>query len=181
MGGQRRSRIPDLRPISERPATVIDRTEPGHWEGDLIVGRYGRSHLITLVERHSRFLIVLPITTASSAAVITELCRTFTALPEPMARSLTWDRGIEMSRHVEFSSTTRVPVFFCDAYSPWQRGSNENTGLLRQYFPKKTDLSVHAPEDLQTVVDELNDRPRAVLKWQTPAEVYRAANVALIA
>jgi IS30 family transposase len=114
--------------------------------------------------------------------VINALCLAFAALPATMARSLTWDRGIEMSRHAEFSKTTGIPVFFCDAYSPLQRGSNENTnGLLRQYFPKKTDLSIHTPAQLQTVVDQLNDRPRAALNWHTPAEVYRAASVALIA
>ena len=181
-GGQRRGRIPDLRPISERPVEVLDRAQPGHWEGDLLVGRYGRSHLITLVERHSRLLMVLPIVAASSPVVIRTLCQAFQTLPASMARSLTWDRGIEMSRHAEFSMTTGVPVFFCDAYSPWQRGSNENTnGLLRQYFPKKTDLSVHTPDQLQAVVDQLNERPREALSWQTPAEVYRAASVALIA
>lgn len=121
----RRGRIPDLRPIGTRPVEVLDRSEPGHREGDLLVGRYGRSHLITLVERHSRYLLVLPISTASSATVITALCRAFAAMPESLARSLTWDRGIEMTRHTVFSSTTGVPVFFCDAYSPWQRGSNQ--------------------------------------------------------
>jgi IS30 family transposase len=182
VGGQRRTRIPDLRPISERPVEVLDRAQPGHWEGDLVVGRYGRSHLITLVERHSRYLLVLPINNAASATVIAELVRAFTALPASMARTLTWDRGIEMSRHASFSLLTGIPVFFCDAYSPWQRGSNENTnGLLRQYFPKKTDLSIHTPQQLQAVVDELNDRPRAALNWQTPTEAYRAAGVALIA
>lgn len=181
-GQRRRTRIPDLRPISERPAEVLDRAQPGHWEGDLLVGRYGRSHLITLVERHSRYLLVLPITDASSPTVIKTLSEAFAGLPSTLARTLTWDRGIEMSRHAEFSKTTGIPVFFCDAYSPWQRGCNENTnGLLRQYFPKKTDLSVHTPEQLQAVVDEINDRPREALNWQTPAEVYRAASVALIA
>lgn len=181
-GQRRRSRIPDLRPIGERPAEVLDRAQPGHWEGDLLVGRYGRSHLITLVERHSRYLLVLPTATASSVAVVAALGQAFAVLPSTMARSLTWDRGIEMSRHAEFSATTGIPVFFCDAYSPWQRGSNENTnGLLRQYFPKKTDLSLHSHAELQAAVDELNDRPREALNWQTPAEVYRAATVALIA
>lgn len=126
--------------------------------------------------------MVLPMPAASSPVVITTLCQAFETLHPAMARSLTWDRGIEMSRHAEFSKITGVPVFFCVAYSPWQRGSNENTnGLLRQHFPKKTDLSVHTPEELQAVVDQLNDRPRAALNWQTPAEVYRAASVALIA
>jgi IS30 family transposase len=183
VGGQRRrNRIPDLRPISARPVEVLDRAQAGHWEGDLLVGRYGRSHLITLVERHSRFLMVLSISAASSPVVIKTLCQAFDRLPATMARTLTGDRGIEMSRHAEFSKATKIPVFFCDAYSPWQRGSNENTnGLLRQYFPKKTDLSIHTPQQLQAVVDQLNERPREALNWQTPTEVYRAASVALIA
>jgi IS30 family transposase len=178
----RRSRIPDLVPISLRPASAVDRREPGHWEGDLLVGRYGRSHLITLVERHSRYLMVLPIRDASSGSVVTALCRAFDLLPPTMARTLTWDRGPEMTRHREFSMHTRIPVFFCDAYSPWQRGSNENmNGLLRQYFPKKTDLSLHTADAVQAVVDQLNHRPRQALRWQTPNEVYHAALVAMIA
>jgi len=178
----RRSRIPDLVPISLRPASAADRREPGHWEGDLLVGRYGRSHLVTLVERHSRYLMVLPIPDASSGTVVTALCRAFRSLPATMARTLTWDRGTEMTRHREFSMDTKIPVFFCDAYSPWQRGSNENTnGLLRQYFPKKTDLSLHTAEDLQAVVDQLNHRPREALRDHTPHEVYNAALIALTA
>jgi IS30 family transposase len=178
----RRSRIPDLVPISLRPASAADRREVGHWEGGLLVGRYGRSHRITLVERHSRYLMALPIPDASSGTVVTALCRAFTSLPATMARTLTWDRGPEMTRHREFSMHTKIPVFFCDAYSPWQRGSNENTnGLLRQYFPKKTDLSLHARDHVQAVVNQLNGRPRAALQWQTPNEVYHVALLAMTA
>ncbi|MER5916445.1 IS30 family transposase [Streptomyces sp. NPDC001982] len=125
--------------------------------------------MVTLVERHSRHLLVLPISTASSWSVIAALCQAFAAMPETMRYSPTWDRGIEMTRHAEFSSITGVPVFFCDAYSPCQRGSNENTnGLLRQYFPTKTELSIHTPDEIQAVVNQPNDRPRAALNWKTP-------------
>jgi transposase, IS30 family len=175
-------RISAMTPISARPIAVLDRQEPGHWEGDLLVGRYGRSHLITLVERHSRYLLVLPINDATSGTVITALVGAFARLPETMRKSLTWDRGAEMTRHAEFSSLTRIPVYFADAYCPWQRGSNENTnGLLRQYFPKKSDLGIHSHEHVQAVVDELNSRPREVLRWQTAHEVFHAASVAMIA
>lgn len=175
-------RITDMTPVSARPAAVLDRQEPGHGEGDLLVGRYGRSHCITLVERHSRYLLVLPITNAASGTVITALARAFARLPAPMAKTLTWDRGAEMARHAEFSAGTGIPVYFCDAYCPWQRPSNENSnGLLRQYFPKKTDLSQYTVEQVQKVVTELNSRPRQVLGWQTPFEVFTAASVALIA
>jgi transposase, IS30 family len=168
--------------IRARPVDALDRCQPGHWEGDLLVGRYGRSHLVTLVERHSRYLLVLPIKDATSGTVITAVAEAFARLPAPMRRSLTWDRGVEMTRHAEFTSTTGIPVYFCDAYSPWQRGSNENTnGLLRQYFPKKTDLSLHSHEHVLAVVGELNRRPRQTLQWQTPIEVFKTAGVALIA
>jgi transposase, IS30 family len=175
-------RIPQMTPISARPVQVLDRREPGHWEGDLLVGRYGRSHLVTLVERHSRYLLVLPIKDAMSGTVISAVGEAFGRLPQTMRKSLTWDRGVEMTRHAEFTSATGIPVYFCDAYCPWQRGSNENAnGLLRQYLPKKTDLSRHSPEQLLTVVDELNRRPRQTLKWQTPDEVFQIASVAMIA
>jgi transposase, IS30 family len=168
--------------IRARPVDALDRCQPGHWEGDLLVGRYGRSHLVTLVERHSRYLLVLPIKDATSGTVITAVAEAFARLPAPMRRSLTWDRGVEMTRHAEFTSTTGIPVYFCDAYSPWQRGSNENTnGLLRQYFPKKTDLSLHSHQHVLAVVGELNRRPRQTLQWQTPSEVFKIAGVALIA
>ena len=175
-------RIKNMTPVSDRPSSARDRREPGHWEGDLIVGRYGRSHLVTLVERHSRYLLVLPIKDATSGTVITAVAQAFARLPDTMRKSLTWDRGVEMTRHTEFTDVTGIPVYFCEAYCPWQRGSNENTnGLLRQYFPKKTDLSIHTNEHVLKVVAELNSRPRAVLRWQTPFEVFSAASVALIA
>jgi IS30 family transposase len=177
-----RGRIPAMVRIADRPAEVLDRRNPGHWEGDLLVGRYGRSHLVTLVERHSRYLLVLPLTDATSPRVVSAVTDAFAALPEQMRRSLTWDRGIEMTRHEDFTAASGIPVFFCDAYSPWQRGSNENTnGLLRQYFPKKTDLSLTSPQRLLAIIEELNHRPRQALGWQTPHEVFTAASVALTA
>lgn len=169
-------------PIGQRPDSVLDRTVPGHWEGDLLVGRYGRSHLVTLVERHSRYLLVLPLRDATTATVVTAVIAAFQQLPPAMARSLTWDRGVEMTRHADLTAATGLPVYFCDAYCPWQRGSNENSnGLLRQYFPKKTDLSIHQPEHVQAVVNELNQRPRQTLGWHTPHEVFWAASLAMIA
>ena len=175
------SRIPDLVSVSERPVEAIDRKTPGDWEGDLIVGRYGKSHVATLVERHSRTLIALPLPHgATSESVVSVLIEAFNELPDGMRRSLTWDRGNEMVRHAQFTKATGIPVFFCDAYCPWQRGSNENTnGLLRQYLPKKTDLSLTDPTRLSEIVAELNDRPRRALSWQTPRGVFHAATVAI--
>ena len=165
-------RIPDMVPISQRPDSVLDRTVPGHWEGDLLVGRYGRSHMVTLVERHSRYLLVLPLLDATTLTVVAAVTAAFQQLPPTMRRSLTWDRGVEMTRHADFTAATGIPVYFCDAYCPWQRGSNENSnGLLRQYFPKKTDLSRHDADHVHAVVNELNTRPRQSLGWQTPHEV----------
>jgi transposase, IS30 family len=169
-------------PISQRPDSVLDRTVPGHWEGDLLVGRYGRSHMVTLVERHSRYLLVLPLLDATTRTVVAAVTAAFQQLRPTMRRSLTWDRGVEMTRHTDFTAATGIPVYFCDAYCPWQRGSNENSnGLLRQYFPKKTDLSEHDADHVQAVVNELNTRPRQSLGWQTPHEVFWAATVAMIA
>ena len=180
--GLRRGRIPALVPISDRPVHVTDRVQPGQWEGDLVVGRHGRSHLVTLVERHSRHLIVLPLPDATSATVVAAVTAAFDRLPEPMRRSLTWDRGIEMTRHEEFTAATGLPVYFCNAYSPWQRGTNENTnGLLRQYFPKKTDLRLTSAPRIHSIVEELNNRPRRALQWKTPLEVYETALVAFTA
>jgi IS30 family transposase len=128
-------RIPDMVPIGQRPDSVLDRNVPGHWEGDLLVGRYGRSHMVTLVERHSRYLRVLPLLDATTLTVVAAVTAAFQQLPPTMRRSLTWDRGVEMTRHTDFTAATGIPVYFCDAYCPWQRGSNENSnGLLRQYF-----------------------------------------------
>ncbi len=178
----RRSRIPNMLGIAERPAHVADRVVAGHWEGDLLVGRYGRSHLVTLVERHSRFLLVLPVPDATTMTVVAAVTRAFLDLPECTRGSLTWDRGVEMINHADLTEATGMPVYFCDAYSPWQRGSNENTnGLLRQYFPKKTDLSLTSPERLQQIVDQLNQRPRESLACKTPDEVFWSATVAMTA
>jgi transposase, IS30 family len=175
-------RIPNMVSISQRPEAVLDRNVPGHWEGDLLVGRYGRSHLVTLVERHSRYLLVLPLIDATTTTVVSSLTAAFQQLPLMMRRSLTWDRGVEMTRHADFTAATGIPVYFCDAYCPWQRGSNENSnGLLRQYFPKKTDLSLHDADHVQVVVNQVNQRPRQRLGWKTPHEVFSAANVAIIA
>jgi IS30 family transposase len=168
----RRGQLRDVVVISERPAEVADRAVPGHWEGDLLLGAHGRSAIVTLVERHTRYALLARIgTDKTSPAVCEAIANKILELPDQLARSLTWDRGKEMAGHSQFSVKTGLPVYFCDPHSPWQRGSNENTnGLLRQYFPKGTDLSVHSQDELDRVAAQLNRRPRQTLDWDTPAE-----------
>jgi IS30 family transposase len=156
--------------IRERPAEAEDRAVPGHWEGDLLCGSHG-SQIATLVERHSRYVMLIKVPDKNSLRVAKLLARKIQQLPKQLRRSLTWDRGIEMASHRDFTLATDVQVYFCDPYSPWQRGSNENTnGLLRQYFPKGKDLSVHSQRYLDEIAERLNERPRQTLDWQNPAE-----------
>jgi transposase, IS30 family len=166
------SRIRDMVMIADRPAEAADRAVPGHWEGDLIAGTGNKSHIGTLVERTTRFTLLVPLPHGKDAAAVADaLGPVIAGLPDAVRRSLTWDQGREMHQHARISVDADCAIYFCDPHSPWQRPSNENTnGLLRQYFPKGTDLSVHSPQHLQAVADELNGRPRKVLGWKTPAE-----------
>jgi transposase, IS30 family len=169
--GERRGRIKDMVLISERPPEADDRAVPGHWEGDLIIGSRN-SAIGTLVERSTRFVLLLHLPHGHDAAAVAEaMTEAMSTLPEALRRSLAWDQGKEMAGHAQITLATGLPVYFCDPHSPWQRGSNENTnGLLRQYFPKKTNLAVHSREHLDAVAAQLNARPRKTLGWKTPAQ-----------
>jgi IS30 family transposase len=172
-GGSRGS-LTDMISIRERPACVEDRAVPGHWEGDLLCGS-SNSYIVTLVERHTRYVLLAKVQSRDSRSVITALIEQAKRLPDELRKSLTWDRGKEMAEHKRFTLATDVAVYFCDPQSPWQRGSNENTnGLLRQYFPKGTNLAVHSQERLDEVARQLNGRPRKTLGYETPAERFEA-------
>ena len=167
-------RIRNMVLISDRPAEASDRAVPGHWEGDLIVGKGGRSTIGTLVERSSRYVVLLHLPHGRTAEhVRVALTRQLSRLPAELRRTLTWDQGKEMAEHVRFTIDTNIDVFFCDPHSPWQRGSNENSnGLLRQYFPKNADLSIYTRAQLNAAARQLNNRPRQTLDWMKPAEVF---------
>ena len=173
--GHHSGQIVDAISIRERPAEIEDRAIPGHWEGDLLGGT-NNSHIATLVERHSRFTMLVKVPSKDTATVVAALSRHVRKLPASLRRSLTWDRGLEMAKHKSFTVATNVKVYFCDPQSPWQRGSNENTnGLLRQYFPKRTDLSGYSQSELDKVALRLNQRPRKTLGFETPAIRLRAS------
>lgn len=166
--GQRRGQIIDAVSIHERPADVGARSKPGHWEGDLITGR-GNTHIATLVERFSRYLVLVKVGGKDSGSVVKAPIRKVNELPRGLFLSLTWDRGTELAMHKVFTKETEVPVYFCDPKSPWQRGTNENTnGLVRQYFPKGVDLSAFSQIDLDLIALRLNRRPRKILDFRTP-------------
>ena len=172
--GDGRGQIKDAISISERPASVEDRAVPGHWEGDLIEGSK-RSYIATLVERQSRYVMLVKVKNKDTESVVSALIKQSKKLPSELYKSLTWDRGKELADHQRFTMATDIDVYFCDPSSPWQRGSNENTNrLLRQYFPKGTDLSVHSQAKLNAVARQLNERPRKMLAYETPASKFEA-------
>jgi IS30 family transposase len=172
--GDSRGSLTDMISIRERPAAVADRVVPGHWEGDLLCGS-SNSYIVTLVERHSRYVMLAKVPNRDSRSVITVLIDQAHRLPEELLKSLTWDRGKEMAQYKRFTLATDAAVYFCDPQSPWRRGSNENTnGLLRQYFPKGTNLGVHSQERLDEIARQLNGRPRKTLGFETPAERFEA-------
>jgi len=172
--GEGQGQIKDMISIRERPASVEDRAVPGHWEGDLITGSKN-SHIATLVERHTRYVMLVKVVNKDTRTVVSALIKQAKKLPTELYKSLTWDRGKELSAHKQFTLATDIDVYFCDPQSPWQRGSNENTnGLLRQYFPKGTDLSVYSQAELNKVARQLNERPRKTLEFETPAERFNA-------
>ncbi|MBL6942401.1 MAG: IS30 family transposase [Rhodospirillales bacterium] len=167
-------KIKDAISIRERPASVEDRAVPGHWEGDLIMG-LKNSYIATLVERHSRYVMLVKVPNKDTKSVVSALIKQANKLPRELYKSLTWDRGTELAGHKRFTLATDVEVYFCDPQSPWQRGSNENTNrLLRQYLPKGTDLSVHSQNKLNKIARQLNERPRKTLQFETPAERFNA-------
>jgi len=172
--GDRRGQIAHIVSIRQRPAAVEDRAVPGHWEGDLLSGSKN-SHIATLVERHTRYVMLAKVANKETGTVVSALIKQAKKLPNELYKSLTWDRGKELADHRRFTLATDIAVYFCDPQSPWQRGSNENTnGLLRQYFPKGTDLSVHSQAHLNNVARQLNERPRQTLAFQTPADRFNA-------
>jgi IS30 family transposase len=173
--GTGRGQIVDGISIRERPAAVEDRAVPGHWEGDLIAG-FANSYIATLVERHSRFTMLVKVNGKDTQTVVTALSKQVKKLPDQLRKSLTWDRGVELADHKTFTMATDTQVYFCDPRSPWQRGTNENTNrLLRQYFPKGTDLSVYSQAELNKVARKLNQRPRKTLGYKTPADKLQAS------
>lgn len=169
---EKRGKIAGMMPISDRPAEADDRAVPGHWEGDLMMGGVGKGAIITLVERRSRFVLLAPLNTGAKAAETRhQLTAMISRLPVELRRSLTWDQGTEMRQHAQFTIETGLAVFFCNPHSPWQRGSNENTnGLLRQYWPKGSDLRHVTQDECDAIALRLNTRPRQTLNWQTPAQ-----------
>jgi IS30 family transposase len=172
--GDRRGQIKDIVSISARPATVEDRAVPGHWEGDLLSGSKN-SYIATLVERRTRYVMLAKVANKDTQTVVSALIKQAKKLPNELYKSLTWDRGKELADHRRFTLATNIDVYFCDPQSPWQRGSNENTnGLLRQYFPSGTDLSVHSQTHLNKVARQLNERPRKTMAFETPAERFNA-------